>query len=262
MNQTVSEKRTLNNEKQIKILALVALICTSINCLDYFINYRFTPYTYSYELIFGFPNFYSFISLIFEVAPCMLLTLYVFKYRSKVKAPVLVPVLFAVIAVSNIFDSINLIYIYSGSIVKSILAICCLLAAIFFILSTLYALQILHNRKFIFVASAAGFLSQFLWLCHSIIRWRYLYFMPVTGIKILFWTMDVVGGCALYCAILIFGLKNDMPKVRFSSAKFGGAKAKEMTPEMALTVLKDKLELGIITEEEYKAQRAQIIEKL
>lgn len=257
MNQTVSEKRTLNNEKQIKILALVALICTSIHCLDYFINYSFISYNYFY---FGFPNFYSFISLIFEIAPCVLLTLYVFKYRSKVKAPVLVPVLFAVIAVSNIFDSINLIYIYSGNIVKSILAICCLLAAIFFILSTLYALQILHNRKFIVVASAAGFLSQFLWLYDSIIRWRY--FMPVTGINILFWTMAVVGGCALYCAILIFGLKNDMPAVRFSSAKFSGAKAKEMTPEMALTVLKDKLELGIITEEEYKAQRAQIIEKL
>ena len=35
-----------------------------------------------------------------------------------------------------------------------------------------------------------------------------------------------------------------------------------MNPEQALKLLKDKLDLGMITEEEYQAQRAEIISKL
>ena len=35
-----------------------------------------------------------------------------------------------------------------------------------------------------------------------------------------------------------------------------------MTPEQSLRLLNDKLELGMITEEEYQAQRADIISKL
>ena len=36
----------------------------------------------------------------------------------------------------------------------------------------------------------------------------------------------------------------------------------ELTPEQALKLLKDKLDLDMITEEEYQAQRAEIISKL
>ena len=38
--------------------------------------------------------------------------------------------------------------------------------------------------------------------------------------------------------------------------------AKKMDPEQALIILKDKFELGMITEEEYQTQRAKIISKL
>ena len=74
--------------------------------------------------------------------------------------------------------------------------------------------------------------------------------------------MGIIGASSLYITLLLFGLKNEIPPVISISPKKEKTRAKEMSPEEELKVLKYKLEFGIITEEEYKAKGAEIISKL
>ena len=71
--------------------------------------------------------------------------------------------------------------------------------------------------------------------------------------------MGIIGTAALYIALLLFGLNNRIPALVYLSPK---KKKEKMTPEQSLRLLKDKLDFGMITEEEYQAQRAEIISKL
>ena len=74
--------------------------------------------------------------------------------------------------------------------------------------------------------------------------------------------LSIIGSTLLYISLLLFGVKNKIPSVIALSPEKGRARAEKMNPEQALKLLKDKLELGMITEEEYQAQRANIISKL
>ena len=76
------------------------------------------------------------------------------------------------------------------------------------------------------------------------------------------WIIGIAGAVALYIALLLFGLKNRIPAIVSTSPEKEKKKAENLTPEQDLRLLKDKLDLGMITEEEYKAQRADIISKL
>ena len=68
---------------------------------------------------------------------------------------------------------------------------------------------------------------------------------------------EPLGKIALYIALLLFGLNNKIPAILSPSSET------EITnPEQALELLKDKLDLNMITKEEYKTKRAEIISKL
>ena len=81
---------------------------------------------------------------------------------------------------------------------------------------------------------------------------RYLYLFTVP--------MSILGYIGFYISLLLFGVKNKIPALIMSSSvkKADG----KISPEQSLKLLKDKLELGMITEEEYQVQRAEIISKL
>ena len=75
-------------------------------------------------------------------------------------------------------------------------------------------------------------------------------------LNILAYAAVCIGGLALFISMIIFTLNpSGFPE---PVKKKGTA----ITPEQALILLNEKLELGIITEEEYKAQRAEIINNL
>ena len=76
------------------------------------------------------------------------------------------------------------------------------------------------------------------------------------------WPICVLGTIAFYIALLLFALKNRIPAIISASPEKEKKNAEKMNPEQALRVLKDKLDFGMITEEEYQAQRAEIISKL
>ena len=74
--------------------------------------------------------------------------------------------------------------------------------------------------------------------------------------------LSIIGSTLLYISLLLFGVKNKIPSIIVLSPEKERARAEKMNPEQALKLLKDKLDFGMITEEEYQAQRAEIISKL
>ena len=76
------------------------------------------------------------------------------------------------------------------------------------------------------------------------------------------WPISILGTIALYVSLLLFGLKNRIPAIISVSPEKEKKNAEKMTPEQSLRLLKEKLDLGMITEEEYKAQRTEIINNL
>ena len=62
--------------------------------------------------------------------------------------------------------------------------------------------------------------------------------------------------------MLLFGLKNRIPAILYASHQKEKRNDEKINPEHALILLKEKFELGMISEEDYQAQRVDIINKL
>ncbi|MBQ3201545.1 MAG: hypothetical protein IJB22_06455, partial [Clostridia bacterium] len=109
------------------------------------------------------------------------------------------------------------------------------------------------------IAVGCGVLSEFVSLIlfiSSISRYiedgLYLYLFT--------WPLTIIGSVALYIALLLFCLNNKMSTVAIKVKR--EKSTEKMTPEQLLKYLKEQLDLDMITEEEYQAQRAEIISKL
>jgi hypothetical protein len=74
--------------------------------------------------------------------------------------------------------------------------------------------------------------------------------------------LGIIGAITLYTALLLFGLKNRVPTIIKVSPEKEKKHAERLSPEQSLRLLQEKLDLDMITEEEYQAQRAEIISKL
>ena len=128
-----------------------------------------------------------------------------------------------------------------------------------FIVVLLDALKGMTNKKLITIVMLIGIVSEIphILMFFSNLGWyisdqRYLYLFTVP--------MSILGYIGFYISLLLFGVKNKIPALIMSSSvkKADG----KISPEQSLKLLKDKLELGMITEEEYQVQRAEIISKL
>ena len=133
--------------------------------------------------------------------------------------------------------------------------------AISFGLATYSSLKRFNKKIFLIIATSIGLLIEALSIIDYLksFRWfleneLYLYLFT--------WIIGIAGTIALYIALLLFGLKNRIPAIVSTSPEKEKKKAENLTPEQALRMLKDKLNFGMITEEEYQAQRADIISKL
>ena len=69
---------------------------------------------------------------------------------------------------------------------------------------------------------------------------------------------SILGQISFYLSLFLFAINNRIPTIMIASPE----REKKMSPEQSLQLLKDKLDFGMITEEEYQAQRAEIISKL
>ena len=261
---TTQKNKSFKCGSAIKVLSIIALICTILNRISYFFYYD------DFRLTFRFPNIYSLISVLLTITPVILLVLYIFKFHSKLKATVLVPIIFVFFGLESIF---NLMYgirydrfgydLFDfrlseiGHIFDWAILVCS-------ILTVISALKGFNKKAFIIISMPICLLYEIIPLIilsesFQIMKYyinssRYLYVFTSP--------MRIIGAISLYSALLLFGLKNKIPPVLTLLPKKEKARVEKMKPEQALKLLKEKLDLDMITEEEYQAQRAEIISKL
>ena len=254
MNQTAFERqRVLKGRTPITVLALIALLCTVLSSITYFAFYS------NDELTFEFPSFLSLISLALTLAPKVLLILYAVKFFKEFKATIVVPIIFGCIAASPLLSFINTFVFGYG--LNGINLIMNLITMVTFTLATISALKGLSNKVFIIIPTALDLALSALSLISLFstfelyARWGYTLYLFTQPVSI-------IASVTFNIALLLFGLKNRIPAIISVSPEKEKKNAEKMTPEQSLRLLKDKLDLGMITEEEYQSQRAEIIAKL
>ena len=246
MENTMTKKsKSLKYGFAIKFLSITALICTV------------------YELAVRplyFWNLRNILSFILTLTPVVLLVLYIFKFRAKLKATIFVPIIFGVLGLNTIFNFLLVFgyynYFFGFSSVELILDLAKLVCLILALIS---ALKGFNKKVFVIVAMAVCLLYEALSLI-TIFRIIRFYIEDSMYLYLFESLMSIVGSSTFYIALLLFALKNKIPSILALSPKKAGVE--KMNPEQALKLLKDKLDLDMITEEEYQSQRAEIISKL
>ena len=194
-------------------------------------------------------------SMILAIAPPLLL---VIAHYVKAQSTILVSVACGLPILSAIINMIdNDDTILSGVIVS-----------VLFALATWSVLRGLKQKLFVLIACAVAIIAE-LWLFFDIIALFGLLLEAGYVLFVISCWLIVIGSVLYYVALAVYALNNRVPTLVMASAKDVATQVKdsfsaqkELSPEQELKVLKDKLELGIITEEEYKEKRAEIINKL
>ncbi len=273
MNQVALGKRDLRCKTPIVVLSLVSLICTVLGCIRYFIIYSYSYKNgYKYVLEGQFPGFWEWLSFLVTLAPCVLLVLYVLKFYSQFKADVLVPVTFGVIAMTHIVYLLESYYVYYASLAEyygdiinfSLLLPDLVLAIAIFVSFGLVMFSLLMegpHKIFLIVATAVGVVIEAISLCSLSLNLISLVTMG-RGVGSFLQICEIAGAITLYVALFLLTFKNRTFVKGGTSREKETKSVVEMNPEQALKLLKNKLDLGVITEEQYREQRAEIISKL
>jgi uncharacterized membrane protein len=257
----MDKQRALRYKTPIIILALLALVFTVLSCITYFVYYHWEYNNCHgfYELTVSFPGVFDLLSFFIRIAPYVLLVIYLLKFHNEFKATVLVPVIFGLIAFEPLYYFVeNLIYGY-GIYFRDLIFDIPLIVA--FALATINALKGFSKKAFLIIAIVVGLLVEF-WSIIDLFQSIERYFEDELYLFLFTWSIGILGTIALYVSLLLFGLKNRIPAIISVSPEKEKKNAEKMTPEQSLRLLKEKLDLGMITEEEYKAQRTEIINNL
>ncbi len=258
MNNLVKKNKSLKCGFVIKLLSIIALVCTLLSSVSYFLYYA-SSYLITgelvYKLTFKFPYFMNLIPLLLSIAPSMLFVLYIFKYHNELKATVLVPTIFGVLAFEILFNFLT----GSSRFYYGIFALIQLFVLIACILALISALKGFNKKIYVLIAMSGCLLFEALTLV-SVFPMMEWYIEGSMYLYIFTSPLSIIGSISFYVALLLFSTKNRIPAIIAVSVKKKNAES--MNPEQALRVLKDKLEFGMISEEEYQAQRVDIINKL
>lgn len=253
-------KRKLQTNTPITILTIISLVLTVICSLDGFTSYYTSGNDDVWKLEFSLGYsiidiIFSLLSYVISVAPVILFAIYIFKFYRQFQADVAIPISLGLIAFKPIYYLINnLILGYGFSSMLDILVD--FIVVVSFTLATISSLKGFSKKIYIIIAVVCGVLSELVSLI-SFIGYIARYIEDGLYLYLFTWPLAIIGSIALYMALLFFSLNNKMP-VAIKKEK----NTEKMNPEQALRVLKDKLDFGTITEEEYQAKRAEIISKL
>ncbi len=250
--------KNIKCETPIIILSIVALGCTAISCITYFLyyDYEFVSGGNSYyELTAEFPDIISLLFLMLDIAPYILLFIYLIKFCEQCRATILYPIVCGLIAGYPLLSTIGLGYGFYGILYIDVAVI------VSFALLTINAIKGLNKKVYTIIAVSIGCASQ-LWHMISFLTNISRYIENEMYLYLFTFPIGYIGTIALYIALLLFGLNNRIPAIISVSPEQEKKRAEKMTPEQSLRFLKDKLDLGMITEEEYQTQRAEIISKL
>lgn len=252
-NQTTSK-----NQSTVKILSLISLVLSLLGCANYFISY--------YDGQFYF-NMYSkgLIDLLIWMTPVVLTVIYAFAFYNEKKVGAFIYCIFGGIFFYEIWYSFfyNNITGLSGRFLLFEVAI--ILGCIIAFLSLVIGLK---NKTIfmvgIILAALGNILSYFNYFVHLI---EYINYYSDSLFNFLTTSCSVLGRTALFATLLVYGIKADDPLIiripnEENTYSQGYSPAANLTAEQQLNLLKQKLDLGIISPEEYAIQRANVINNL
>lgn len=231
------------------ILASIVFGLMSINSLVAAIN----NFSYGIRIMVGIVDLLFLIIWAFLSFACI----YFKKYHKKFDPTVIIPLIFgtiSVIYINSIFQRLGYFY-YTVDV--DFWLISNIVLTVLFILSTISALRGLSKKIFIVIGLSIGIILEVIELIRFSVNIGYL-IETERYLNIIINPISIIGECLLYICLLMFCLKNKIPVILSQIQK----RKKEISPEQELRALKDKLELGMIAEEEYQTQRAEIISRL
>lgn len=226
-----NNKPTLNYGKEIKILAISALV---LKVLLFILN---------------FAGFSSILSLFLNLIPFALFLVYIFYFHEKMEATVLVPIIFGSFSLIGMIE-----IILSGRGLSGMIGGIMLLIS--GIVGLVGALKGFDNKYFVIASTALYVLA---YLLSAIILFMVYYLFSVHN-TIMF-IINFGAHALLGAALLLFGLKNKIPTILVTSP--GVKKSEEkINIEQDLKSLLYLRDSGVIDEEEYQRRRAEIIKNL
>ncbi len=228
----------------IKVLSILALVL------------RLVRFVYDLRSV----SIYTFQQLI-GIIPCVLLVVYVFVFYKKRKASIIVSIIFALIACESLLEAILFIIHFNGLFyLFDFYYIACRFVGPFIVFVTLmvaavFTLKWLKNKALLTAIMTVVALIDFL---------RYLIFLHYLDPHISFLLENgtyMLARIALYVALNFVVAGNKIPPVGIAWRKRKNDTNK-IDPESELRLLNYKLNLEIITKEDYEAQRAEITKRL
>ena len=258
----------------IKILAILGLLFIAIYCSIY----QYHDGNFIFLLHFNFRQmFFNLIHLI----PGILFIVYIFKAYKNLRASILMPIVFGLIVVQQIYDIVmwfdNIFFIeercfmytydaymeYASAyenfwyLVYSVSFWANCIVTICFILAIICALKGFNNKYLIIILLSLSL------LCLVFDMSGARNYMRFFGVSFCFFNVFsyYIGQILLCVAFLLFGAKNRIKPI-LKPKKAENIKINTQNTGKALKELKNMLDFGMITEEEYQAQRAEIIKKL
>ena len=250
----------------VAVLSLAALGVYILYCISCCFSYSYIGATLGgYTLVFRLPTLLETFPLLIALASYILLVLCVFRLNRKPYAPVLYTVIYACIILSGAWNLGNYIYVNVVMIKQPLLSYYILRELVFALIClALFAVALLGTLKgfsnkalvivpfvFIFLFDLYSVTSSVLNIITNYHTTTLYYFRPL---------MEHIAESLSHIALFLFALLNKLPPLL--RGKEADRITRNLPPEQALALLQEKLELGILTEEEYQRQRAEIIARL
>lgn len=258
----MKKKKILKSGFVIKPLSVISFICIVLSCSSYFFYYDYGIINGEWicELTYNFPSFDNLISLLLTIIPILFFCVYIFRFYPRLKCTMLVPIILGLFPFRILYGISFPYYSYvsvSLAMVGLISLIIKIPIFILCILGVISALKGIKKKISIIIVMGLCLLEQAIYLIRFIQHINY-YIESEHYLYLLTDSLSIVGWSLFYIAFLLFSIRNRIPSIIMAKKKTNGA----INPERELKILKDKLELGVITEDEYRNERAYIISKL
>lgn len=245
MDKLLTDSKKLKCGAAIKVLSIIALACASLSLL---INYSHADWS---DVIKG--EFLLLLSSrLLSLASYVLFVVYIANVNKGAKASVMLSIifgLFILVSLINIFTYDDILQILTYILLDLPPLILAFIAALKGFRNKLLVIISISVRLFFYVWSI---ISLFQTMAHFIEFDILQYYYYV----ILYSFISSIGSILLHVAFLLLGLNLGV----FS--KNDSVEVERLEIEQVLKLLKEKRELDIITEEEYQAQRMEIIDRL
>ena len=270
-NVTVEKPVTIKYKTVILILSLISIILYILSFIpNYFKEQIFELINgFYFEEIFNLyslgntPDLSSTIYSLITLATLILFVLYIINIHKKKCSKIIIPTIFSIMTITYIWDFIYIISYYDDTVSTVAAILPKITFVIIFVLLTLNAFRGLANKKLLtilLIIHIILYIFSILFTVYTIITFDYIYWDDITiffGILPIFNYLSLV---VFSTALLIFGLNNRIPAILSATQERVNKKVKTLNSEQAIKLLQDKLELGIITEEEYQTQVNKILD--